>query len=147
MLNPRQQQFQRQLQQLQQLQQMKGFPNLKLFQFKDMKFPLQNPNQKGVKFMPEEDDLSDDEYDDDDFDDLNDELDDEMYESLLNKIKAGGGDAPMMGNGAAHIMLNGMVNGNHAQPMNNGFQKMGGHPGMGGANVGPTNMPMGMQMG
>ena len=29
----------------------------------------------------------------------------------------------MMGNGAARIMLNNVVNGNHAQPMNNGFQK------------------------
>ena len=48
------------------------------------------------------------------------------------------------GNGAAHIMLNDMANENHAQRMNNGVQKMGEHPGMGGVNVGPTSMPKGM---
>ena len=30
--------------------------------------------------------------------------------------------APMMGKGAARIMLNGVINGNHAQPMNNDTQ-------------------------
>ncbi|KAJ7954951.1 Heavy metal-associated isoprenylated plant protein 33 [Quillaja saponaria] len=109
---------QQQLQQLQQLQQMKGLQDLKLPQFKDLKLPSQNPNQKAVKFnLPEGDDLSDDEFgefDDDDYDD--DEFDDDMDDAQqpLNKMKP-----PMMGNGhGPNMMLNGMMNGNHPQLMN-----------------------------
>ncbi|PSR92689.1 Heavy metal-associated isoprenylated plant protein [Actinidia chinensis var. chinensis] len=84
-------------QQLQQPQQIKGFQDLKLPQFKDVKIPMKDQqNQKAVKFsLPEEDDLSDDEFDDDedDFDD-DDELDDEIGDHQpLNKMKSMVGNA------------------------------------------------------
>ncbi|GFZ14092.1 heavy metal transport/detoxification superfamily protein [Actinidia rufa] len=99
-------------QQLQQLQQIKGFQDLKLPQFKDLKIPMKDQqNQKAVKFsLPEEDDLSDDELDEfdedeDDFDD-DDELDDEIGDHQpLNKMK------PMVGN----AQLPNLMMGQHPQ--------------------------------
>jgi hypothetical protein len=105
-LQQQQIQQRQQLQQLKQLQQMKGLQDLQLPQFKDMKLPMQNPNQKAVKFdLPEDDDYDDeyDDLDDEDYDDedFEDELDDPH--PPLNKMK------PMMGNGQMPNMM--MMNG------------------------------------
>ncbi|KAA8548589.1 hypothetical protein F0562_000273 [Nyssa sinensis] len=134
------QQQQQHLQQLQQLQQMKGFPDLKLPQLKDLKMPPfngnQNQNQKTVKFnLPEEDDLSDYDYDDDDeFDDeFDDEMDDIPHQPPPNKMKPngqGGGAQNQM----ANMMMNAMMNGQHPHLMN--AQAKGGNGGNNGANSG-----------
>ncbi|KAI4345569.1 hypothetical protein L6164_012677 [Bauhinia variegata] len=120
-------QHQQQLQQFQQLQQMKGMQDLKLPQFKDLKLPPQNPNQKAVKFNVPEGDEYYDEFDDEDYDDedYDDEFDDEM--DYLPPLKMGKQPPMQMGNGAAaQMMLNGMMNGNHPQFMN---AQKGGNPG------------------
>ncbi|ESW26120.1 hypothetical protein PHAVU_003G092500 [Phaseolus vulgaris] len=86
------QQQQRLQQQLQQLQQMKGFQDLNIPQFKDLKLPPHNPNPKAVKFdIPEDDeDFTDDELDDfEDDDEFDEEFDDDdvMDELPPNKMK------------------------------------------------------------
>ncbi|PIA44793.1 hypothetical protein AQUCO_01700409v1 [Aquilegia coerulea] len=88
----------------QQLQQLKGFENMKLPQFKDLKGMMPFKDQKTVKFdMPEDDEFTDDEFDDDDYDDDDyddDEFDEEDIIQPLNKPK------PAVGNGAANAMMN-----------------------------------------
>ncbi|KAJ9700227.1 hypothetical protein PVL29_005853 [Vitis rotundifolia] len=130
---------QQQLQQLQ--QQMKGFQDLKLPQFKDLKMPFKDPGQapKAVRFnLPEDDgimsdDEFDDEFDDEDFEDdeFDDELDDIPHQPP-NKMKpnAVNGQGTQMPN---LMMLNGMMNGQqmmNAQAMMNA-QKAGGNGGNG----------------
>lgn len=123
-----------------QLSQMKGFPDLKLPQFKDLKMlggfkdPIQNPDQqKAVRFSlpPEEDDLMsgdefDDEFDDgDDYYDFDndDEFEDETGDFYNHHPSGGNGEKMMMkpvmgsnggmGGGAngPNVMLNALVNG------------------------------------
>lgn len=107
----------------QQLQQIKGFQDLKLPQFKDLKMPLKGPGQapKAVSFnFPEDDGLSDDEFDDefddDEYDEFDDELDDIPHHPL-DKMK------PVVANGQGNqmhnlMMLNEMMNSMNAQALN-----------------------------
>ncbi|KAK3417627.1 hypothetical protein EUGRSUZ_H03576 [Eucalyptus grandis] len=133
---PNQQQLQHlNQQQLQQLQQMKAFQDLKLPQFKDLKMPSKDPgpilNQKGGgKFiLPEDEEFTDEEWDYDEDDNFMDDEDfddyDDAYHQAPNKTK------PMMGNCQMPNMmmiLNEMMNGNHAQQLLNAQE--------GGGNVG-----------
>ncbi|KAH9656852.1 hypothetical protein KPL70_022836 [Citrus sinensis] len=99
---------------LQQLQQMKGFQELKLPpHFKDLKLPnmpIQNQNQKAVKFSIPDDDEDFSGFDDDESDDEDDE-----YHPPPNKMK------PITGNvGPPRMTPNNMMtmmNGNHPQLM------------------------------
>ncbi|XP_030536173.2 heavy metal-associated isoprenylated plant protein 32-like isoform X2 [Rhodamnia argentea] len=125
------------LQQLQQLQQIKGFQDLKLPQFKDLKTPFKDQSQKTVRFHLPEDDLCDDDFDDyDDDDDDDDDYDDEFDDAWDDARHPPSKMKPMMGSGQGllgqNFMLNGMMNGNHPQMMN--AQKGGNAGGNGGNN-------------
>ncbi|PSS33897.1 Heavy metal-associated isoprenylated plant protein [Actinidia chinensis var. chinensis] len=110
-------------QQPQQLQQIKGFQDLKLPQFENLKMPMKDQNQKAVKFnLPEEDDLSDEEFDEfDDEEDFDEEdLDDEIGDHHpLNKMK------PVVGN----AQFPNLMMGQHPQ-----LQAKGGNCGNSGGN-------------